>query len=173
MMIKFLVSLVIILSSTAIGMLLSHRYTLRVKCLKSLHHAMQMLEVETLYASKPLPVAMKTIAERSYPSISVIFHKMHTLLLGRMGITVSEAWYQSVDQYAVDLPLNKEDIDVLKEFGKMLGTTDREYQEKNFHHLYFLLKKQEEDAVSQKCKNEKLYKSLGILTGIGIVIVLI
>ena len=67
----------------------------------------------------------------------------------------------------------KEDGEILKDFGKNLGSTDKENQLKNFKLIYLQLEKQQKDAENLKNKNAKMYKSLGALVGITIVILLI
>lgn len=68
---------------------------------------------------------------------------------------------------------NKEDKEVLKMFGKLLGKTDKKGQISEIEITNSFIEKQIEKAENEKNKNAKLYKSLGVICGIGIVIIFI
>ncbi len=59
------------------------------------------------------------------------------------------------------------------DFGKVLGCSDREDQKKHFELFYIQFKHYENIAEDERKKNEKLYKSLGFLSGVVIFIMLI
>ena len=58
-------------------------------------------------------------------------------------------------------------------FGKLLGKTDKKGQISEIEISQSFIEKQIEKAEQEKNKNSKLYKSLGVSLGIGIVIILI
>ena len=72
-----------------------------------------------------------------------------------------------------DLNLKKEDKEALKEFGILLGKTNKEGQINQIKFVSELLERQIEKAEIEKAKNETMYKKLGMIFGIGLVIVLI
>ena len=57
--------------------------------------------------------------------------------------------------------------------GKMLGKTDKSGQISEIELVSNFLDKQINDAEEMKTKNEKLYKTLGVLGGLTIAIILI
>lgn len=67
----------------------------------------------------------------------------------------------------------KEDKEALKEFGILLGKTNKEGQINQIKFVSELLERQIEKAEIEKAKNETMYKKLGMIFGIGLVIVLI
>ena len=71
------------------------------------------------------------------------------------------------------MSLKKEDKNILKEFGNLLGKTNKEGQVNQIQFVNTLLDRQIEKAKEEKSKNETVYKKLGLIFGIGIVIVLI
>jgi stage III sporulation protein AB len=69
--------------------------------------------------------------------------------------------------------LNKEDEQVLLSFGRSLGNTDLDGQIRNIRLTLGQLAMQERKAEENRKKNESMYRSLGILGGMAVVIVLV
>ncbi|QXM06014.1 stage III sporulation protein SpoIIIAB [Crassaminicella indica] len=170
---KIIFSSVIIISTAAIGYILSYQYVQRLQQLKNLYLSFQLLETEIIYASNPLPTAMERVAIKSNKSINKIFTDTYKILSSKMGYSIEEAWNTAIYRNIKNMSLDKEDQDILIDFGKNLGCTDKENQLKNFQLIYLQLEKQQQLAEELKMKNGKLCKSLGILIGLSIVIIFI
>ena len=84
---------------------------------------------------------------------------------------VKSSWRDSIQE--ADISLNQEDKDVLKELGKVLGQTDADSQVSEIEVTENFLDMQIEKAEESRKKNQKIYKTLGILIGLFFVIVLI
>lgn len=172
-LVKTLISLTIILSTSLIGYIHAYRYSQRVQQLRYILHGLQLLETEVLYSSNTLLEAMRRVGERSHPSVGGIFLETYKSLYNREGISLAEAWARAVETQSVRTSLEKMDKEVLIDFGKGLGLSDKENQKKIFQLTMLEIQKQQQAADDLKSKNEKMCKSLGVLIGIGIVIVLI
>ena len=70
------------------------------------------------------------------------------------------------------LNLKNEDITLMKNLGNVLGKTDIEGQMSEINQFLLLLKEQIKNAEEEKNKNAKMYKSLGTIIGLAIVIIL-
>ncbi len=173
MFVKILGSILIIFSTSIIGYILAHRYTERIQQLKNIYLSFQILETEIIYLSNSLPIAMQRVGNKSNPIVKNIFTDTHQMLSKKAGYSMEEAWNKSIHNNFSNTSLIKEDCEILIDFGKNLGSTDKENQVKNFKFIYLQLEKQQKDAETLKIKNEKMYKSLGALVGIAIVILLI
>lgn len=173
LVIKIIFSTIIITSTALIGYISSHRYVLRLQQLKNLYIAFQLLETEILYATNPLPLAMKRTGEKSSKVIGNIFLDTYKIFKRKEGHSVEEAWNMAIDGQFHKTALKEEDKDILVDFGKNLGGTDKENQVKNFQWVYIQLEKQQQLAEQLRMKNGKLHKSLGLLVGMAIVIVFI
>lgn len=171
--VKLILSLIIILSTASIGYILAYRYVQRIQQLKNLYVSFQLLETEVIYASNSLPIAMGRVGEKSHPSIRKIFIDTYKMLYEKVGYSAEEAWSRAVNEHFIYTALNDEDKEILMDFGKNLGCTDKENQVKNFHLIYLQLKKQQQSAEGLRIKNEKMCKSLGVLIGIAIVVIFI
>jgi len=172
-LVKFFCSILIIFSTSFIGYILAFRYTRRIQQLKDLYLSFQLLETEILFLSNSLPIAMKRVGQKSNPIIGEFFMNTYRILSQKTGCSIEEAWNQSLHDNFLNTSLTKDDIEVLTDFGKNLGATDKENQLKNFKFIYLQLEKQQKAAENLKNKNAKMCKSLGALVGITIVILLI
>ena len=85
---------------------------------------------------------------------------------------VAHAWNEAIEEERFFLNLNGEDIGLLKSFGNMLGKTDIDGQMSEINQFTQLLNGQIVSAEEEKNKNSKMYKSLGTIIGLGIVILL-
>ena len=80
-------------------------------------------------------------------------------------------WENSIQE--ADISLNQEDKDIIKRLGKLLGQTDVDGQLSEIELTESFLDIQIQKAEEAKKKNQKLYKTLGIVMGLVFVIILI
>ena len=73
----------------------------------------------------------------------------------------------------VDISITQEDKDILKELGKVLGQTDADSQVNEIEVTESFLNMQIEKAEEARKKNQKMYKTLGVVVGLVFVIILI
>lgn len=82
-----------------------------------------------------------------------------------------QAWEESWKNATTNL--KKEDILIIQSFGKSMGQTDVEGQVSQIELIENFLDTQLKQAEEEKKKNEKMYRTLGVVTGSMLVIVLI
>ncbi|WP_083238766.1 stage III sporulation protein SpoIIIAB [Caloranaerobacter ferrireducens] len=170
--IRVITSITIILSCTFIGYYLANRYNKRFINLVKLQNCIQLLETEIVYCSTPLPEALENVYNKCDKSVSFIFKDLKDSLLVNKQMNVYEAFFQQAENLSKKLHLNFEDIETLMSLGRVLGISDRDDQQKHFKLVLTQLENCQKDAEEKKQVNEKLYKNLGILTGLAIVILL-
>lgn len=88
------------------------------------------------------------------------------------NITTKEAWNLAIEDTKDILNLNKDDLNLIKSIGNMLGKTDAEGQVSELNLSIGFIDSQIEKAENECEKNEKMYKSLGTIAGLGIIILL-
>lgn len=170
--IRLIISVMIIISCTFVGFNLANRYNKRFINIIKLQNCIQLLETEIVYSSTPLPEALENVYKKCDKSVSFIFKELKDLLITNKQLNVSEAFICQVENLSKKLYLDFQDIEVLMTLGRVLGTSDREDQQKHFRLVLSQLKNRQRDAEEKKQINEKLFKNLGVLTGLAIVILL-
>ena len=172
MLLKVLGSIMVIGGFSSIGYALSSSYSNRPCQLKVLQSLIQMLENEIRYMSSIVD-AFKKIGRSCDNPVSSFFLSALKYLENDKDMGLAEAWKKSIDNNIRATALNKEDAEILISFGKMLGNSDIEGQIKNITFTLHQLNLQQQKAEESKKKYDNMYKTLGILGGTGIVILLL
>ena len=82
-----------------------------------------------------------------------------------------DAWEKSLNNS--NIMLLEDDKEALRSLGKLLGSTDIDGQLSQIRLVNGFLNEQIKEAIEQKDKNETMYKKLGIIVGLAVVIVLV
>lgn len=86
-------------------------------------------------------------------------------------VSAGDAWSYALGNSSTSMCA--EDINVLKTLEKLLGKTNVDGQLSEIELLKTSVDSQIQKAEDERLKNEKLYKNLGIIVGLAIVIILI
>lgn len=171
MMVKMIGALALISATSFIGFALAADCSKRPRTLRELQALLQMFENEISYLSNLLSEAFIRIYDNSNVDAAILFRAAASYLQSG-GVTADIAWEKAVEENASKLSLNNEDKAILVTFGKMLGNSDLEGQLNNIKLVASQLKLQEVKSEEMKRKNEKMYRSLGVLSGLAITIIL-
>lgn len=172
MSMKLILSIAIIFCSSLLGVIFSNTYIERTKLIKGLLSTLQMLETEIVYGATPIPILLKKVGSKSKKEIADIFLEVSNLLNEKQGETFEEVWHSSINKKAEDTNFNKDDIEILLSLGKNLGISNSEDQVKHIRLVREEFRRQYEISIIEQNKNAKLYKNLGFLLGLAIVIML-
>lgn len=173
MLFKIIGSLLVIAASSLVGYVFSRDCTRRPQELRVLQGLLNMLENEMCYLSNLLSDSFEKISRSSRSEVAAFFGRAAANLEQNDSLNAAEAWEMAVRENIGKTALNKEDLEILISFGKMLGSSDLEGQIKNIRLTVNHLKMQEQKAEELKKKNGAMYKSLGVLGGLAVVIILI
>ena len=166
--IKYIILFLVFCISFYIGNLISKKYTLRLKELKDIKNALNIIENKIKFTYEPLPDIFMQTSKMVSNNISQIFVQASNNM---KTDNAEEAWEKSIQTSTTSL--NKEDIENIKSFGKMLGKTDKEGQLSRIELTKTFIEMQIEKAKIDEQKNAKLYKTLGAVVGLAFVIILI
>ena len=168
MYIKLLIIFVIFLLSIKIGSLISKKYVNRVVELQEFKSALNIFKTKIKYTYEPIPDIFSEISNKFEDNISTLFENVGIEMKNK---SAGEAWSFCLEN--TDLSINDEDKRVLKNLSKLLGKTDKDGQINEIEVTEKFLDLQIEKAQEERQKNEKLYKTLGVVCGIAFGIVLI
>lgn len=163
----FLLALVIGASS-AIGILFSKKYANREKEIKEMKTALNMFATKIKFTYEPIPSIFMEIANKIEGNIGQVFERAASRMKEE---SAGDAWIHALEE--VECNFTKEDKEVLRNLSRLLGQTDLEGQISEIEVVNQFLASQLENAGEERRKNEKMYRTLGIITGLTIAIILI
>lgn len=169
-MIKYISLMSILFLAIYIGNLMSKKYINRVNELVQIKLALNIIKSKIKFTQIPL----KDIFEQIYKNTEELNIKefwKNTINELNKNIEIETAWENAIKE--TEINLNKEDLSILLDMGKMLGKTDVDGQVSNLEIATTFIDTQIQKAEAEKQKNSKLYKTLGVVTGLSIVIILI
>ena len=170
---KLILYIVVFISSSFIGFLFGGKYSKRVTSLASLQQSIRLLQTEIIVFANPFPYAINNISKRiSEDMVNVYSIIMNEMIINQSG-DLYNGFIESIYYLKNNCLLKEEDIDVFLSLGKVIGKTDRIDQELQFKYVLNEIDHLIVDAKEEKIKNEKMYRSLGILMGLGMIIILI
>ena len=150
------------------GIFKSGELSKREKSLRDIRTALNVLESEIVFSSHYLKHAFMKISEIC--SCGALFSDTAEKM-EEDGIL--KAWEYAVEKNKKKLVLKNSDAEIIKILGSQLGMSDREQQVKNIRHVDALLGQALEEAREEYHKSAKLYRSMGILGGLFIIILLL
>lgn len=165
---KYIIISLIFFISLLIGNIISKRYTLRVKELKDFRNALNIIENKIKFTYEPLNEIFLQTSKLLSENMSKIFVLATKYMKEK---SVEQSWNKAIKE--VNTYLNKDDIENMKNFGKMLGKTDKEGQVSHLELTKTFIEVQIEKARNEEEKNAKMYKTLGAIVGLAIVIILV
>lgn len=165
--IKAIILFFIFLTSLKVGQIISGKYSNRVTELKEMKNALNMFLTKIKFTYESVPECFTDIGNNIDGNIGKIFSSSASLMKEN---TAGEAWEKAI--YLTQSFLNNEDKSIIKNLGRTLGQTDLEGQVSEIKIVQDFLNTQIELAEKEKQKNDKLYKTLGGVVGLAIVIIL-
>lgn len=172
-MLKLLGAVLIISATTLTGFYLAFRLTERSKQLRELQMCLQLLETEIYYGSTPLTIAFKRLGQQEEGVIPALFERCAYYLEHLDGATTYVCWQRALADVENRLALKNVEKEWLYHFGKVVGGSDREDQHKHLRLMLAQFGKAEKEAEAEQHKHEKMYKTLGVLSGVLIVILML
>lgn len=171
--VKFVLLLAILGVSSLIGYIISNRYVARVKELQKLITSLEIFETRINYTYETIPECFEYISDYIDGSVGNIFRKTAEALEKENNMGTGDCFKQIIDEERICLNLTDADIEILKGLSVSLGQIDLDSQMKNIRLVIHTLNAQLEQAEQEKSKNFKLYRNMGIVTGLVLMIVLI
>lgn len=154
---------------SGVGLLASFRLSSRVQALEGCLGFLEALCEELRYTLARTEDLLLALGERA-SFVQLDFIREAARLTGE-GMEFPAAWKRAVE--GSSLPLEAADRRVLSQVGELLGSSSAEGQLSQLSHCRRLLAEQREDALAQKASKGNLFRSLGVLSGAGLFILLL
>ena len=170
--IKILGMILTLAASTALGMYIASLGTFRRQDLLEFKKALLILKSEIEYIAAPLPEAMENIAMRTVAPVSPLFsHYASALMRNESGETAYRLWLASINACKKGSFLKDEDYEVIGNFGKTLGYLDKKMQIDSIRFTMDYIDGKAEELKESSTKNQRMYRSLGVIGGILLLVV--
>ncbi len=172
-MMQLLAGLVIFFGCGYFGILLSNKFKKRVRQLVELQHILNELGHSMNFLGMTIANALEYSSKNCNCELKSIFLYVSSRLKDSPGSDMERIWQRAINKYRYSLNLNDDDIEILKDFSKNLGTGNKEKEKNNIKATLMRLKLAENEAVSEQEQNTKMYRGIGFLFGIFVVILLV
>lgn len=170
-MIKIIGAVCIIIATSWIGFEASKALTERTRQLRILKSALQSLEAEIMYGHAPLHEASRRIAKQIGGPVKYIFDQFARNLI-KGDTTARDAWYEALEQVWKKTAFKTTELEILKQFGETLGKHDLLQQQKQIRLALTHLEREETEARERQASYGKMFRNLGFLIGLFIIILL-
>lgn len=170
-MLKLFGAVLVVLSCALIGMLQARRMSDRPMQIRRFVRILGQLETEISYGFTPLPDALGRIGKQSAEPFASLFAE----IAGRLAkeeAAVLDIWKHTMVRRWGQTAMRGSEKEVIVQLGFTLGTTDREDQVKHLRLAAKQLETIEAEAEEEKRKYEKMWRSLGLLGGLLIALIM-
>lgn len=166
---KYIFLILIFIGCTSIGYYYAMKFKKRVIELKELKSSLNIMKSKIQFTYKPLGEIFEELSKIAKICISDMFREAS---LNVKTLNAKDAWNLAVEDTKNLSSFNIEDINLIKSVGNMLGKTDIKGQVSNLEVSIDFIDTQIQKAEEECKKSEKMYKSLGSIAGLAIVIIL-
>lgn len=172
MILRYFADVLVILGCGYIGITLASTMDKRIHQLEKMEQMLTQLAFNIGFLSLPLPEAMRRTGESQQGIVQLIMQHVTGLMQNFPHISMGEAWEESIHACRDSLELQQEELSALRDFAQHIGQGDGQTELDNIHLTQAKLKLCMEEARAKRQKDGKLYKGLGFLSGILIVLLL-
>jgi stage III sporulation protein AB len=172
MMLKLLGAIMILLSATLFGFYKAQQYARRPRQIADVIRSLQRLETEIIYGATPLPEAILTVANSCPRPVQYIFRSVGEELGQAGGRSAQQIWQHSVALHWKHTSMKSGEQDMVSQLGFTLGLSDRNDQVKHLRLAVQQLQGEIENAQEERKRYESMWRSLGLLIGALIVILM-
>lgn len=168
--IKIIIAIAILFITSYMGMELANSLKSREEVLTDMITFLRLVQNEMMYMLNSLPTAYEMSRQRLNTELKNV--------LGAISLDMSKLGTGKVDASITNninsiKSLNEYDKEIIISTLKNLGRSDLESQYNIIENAISIINKQIKEANEIKNKNSKVYKTIGVITGLMIVIIFI
>lgn len=173
MMIQAIGSLLIISATTLVGFAFAAKEKYRLKELEEIERGILLMKNQISYLGTPLAELLEQISWKTEGVTGQAFQTIAGRMEERQGDSAEEIWESVWFEVGKKSYLTAVDLEELIAFGRTLGFLEKEQQEGSMDMLLYYLREKEERIKKRLEKNGRLYYSIGVLSGLLLVITLL
>ncbi len=173
MYLKFLGASLIIFAAYTYGYSISSLYRNRVSQLKELLLGLEMFLAEVNYGLTPLPQAFMHIGHKLKEPVGKLFSDAAALMQKSRGLSARECWKKALKNNSGALEFSRDGMELMDRLGLVWGKGDKSGQLRQIALIQELLRQALREAQNEYQKNDKMWKYLGLLGGLTLVIFLL
>ena len=173
MYIKIFGSILLLISTTAIGYLKAEELKKRVVCLNELKRVMILLQGELRFHRATLSEAFENVSKRVEAPFSMFLEETARRIENRNFGNFLCVWGELSDELLLYGGFQKEDNSLLEQLGRSLGYLDLTMQTENLNLAIFQTEEAIKSAKEQKEIKGKLYRTMGVTAGAFLTLLII
>lgn len=170
--IKLIACILIILSSTGIGMYMGSWYRWEIKELKEFKKIIMLLKGEISYGNMALPEAIEILASKNEGNFSEFLLVMAQELKLGQGVRFQVIWENAIASTFANVKLSNKDKEMIKGLGRDLGHMDKHTQIECLDVFLYEIDEEIKDKTIMAKDKVRIYNTTGILFGVFVVIIL-
>jgi len=161
-----------LVASGALGFYIASLGKFRQQELLEFKKALLILKSEIEYIAAPLPEAIANIAGRTTSPVSNIFKQFaESLKNNPEGETAYRLWVTAIAEHKSKSFLKSADWEALESFGKTLGYLDKQMQSDSIKFTIEYIDTEVAELQTSNEKNQRMYRSLGLIGGVLLLVV--
>ena len=172
MVFKLMGSFIVVVSLYAYGWYMAEYTKKRRNELLGFKKAFVLFSGENMYAGGALWEVFEGIGNRCTGRAGKVFLKASVLLYMKGADSALAAWEEAVDEATEGSFMAEEDIVNIKAFGRCLGFSDERSQLSNAELTVNYIEEKSSELKEAYSEQKKLYKSLGVMAGLLITVVI-
>lgn len=173
MILRFFADTIVILGCGYIGVYISSGIDKRINQLEDLENVFKQLSFNIGFLALPLGEAIYSAAKTQKGVIGLITENISKIMLGRPNITLNIAMEHALKNYEDRLYLTEQELQILKDFSVHTGQGGKKETLDTINAVIAKLHLACANADAERQRNSKLYKGMGFLAGILIVILML
>ncbi len=172
MMLKWLANIVVVLGCGYIGVVLASRIDTRIRQLKALESVFGQLAFNIGFLALPFPEALHRAAQSQRGVIRELIAEIANVMREKPELSPDKVFEFIIPHIGGRLCIGEEEIELIREFLAYAGRGDSQNTMDGIRLTLAKLRISVDEAENQRQRDGKLYRGLGFMAGLLIVVIL-
>lgn len=173
-MLKLIGAVIIFVACTWYGLYRSTQYTRTLEQLKEIIYTLKRLKTEIQFNQTELPEAFLNVSVPMKGPMKKFFANLHSRLRSKVEqSTLTEIWDDELQSAFLFSDLKAHHLEVLYQLGRVIGGSNVDDQMDHIDAAIERLELEESQASEEMHKYARLWRGLGAMFGIALIIMLI